>query len=122
MDFKEKISQNSYLLLKTELKANAEVGRSIRRVALENKGLLRQKLRELKKAQGQKSREYILALTFLKGKLRKQVEPKTDFRYAPKESVKNILRSYAEYNYLKTEEFSKDFSRFFEKEKNNDID
>lgn len=117
MDFKEKISKEQYLFLKAELKINALTGSIIRVTAQKNKGLVRYQLRDKKREQGQITRKYIWAITFLRGLKYYQVEPHGQRNAYVidifKKQLKEFLKGKVDWKYYFSPQFDSDLATYF---------
>lgn len=78
LTFRDKITKESYLHLKSMNKLYSGSASAIRSAAIRNKGTVRGHLRFLKTVEGQKARLYHVALCFLRGKKYSEVEPKVE--------------------------------------------
>lgn len=101
--FRQKISKAQYIYLKTLFKKSAEVGSILRQSAQTEKDCIsRYTLRNIKRAHGQKTRTYLLALAFLRGRKYDDIEPNCQNPAVYlKNEIKNIVLNHCYYSYAK---------------------
>lgn len=84
MEFREKISRDSYLRLKAEIKGRSAMGTALREEACRNRGFVRSYVRQMKTDHAVRTRFLLLALGVLKGRKYRDVEPTSRANpYAP---------------------------------------
>lgn len=113
MDFRQKISKEQYIYLKTLLKTSAEAGSLLRKAAESEKDLVRYNLRNLKRIHGHKTRIYLLALAFLRGRKYSDVEPNCQSPVCFVAEIRDILLRHCSFAYKK--QIDTDLKIFFTK-------
>lgn len=100
LTFRDKITKDRYLELKSFQKLYSGSARAIREAAIKNKGLVRGHLRWLKTTEGQKARLYHVALCFLRGKKYSEVESNVEVKNKlSADKLFNTLIYFVNYNY-----------------------
>lgn len=112
-EFKDKITKESYLNIKNNMKSFAAAAKAIRQEAIKSHGQVRHNLRIIKKDVGQYARLEHLALCFLRGRLYSECEKNVKDDISSERLKKHLSYFVLNYKYSISKQYQNDLNRFF---------